>query len=107
MKQNAIFIFLLFTIRKKTVTTSEITTKQSSTDGSQEVSCHTPLSKSDSDIDGKLSDNEYAQYISLISGDSTPGLFGDLPYELQITFMYLDCICDKDTSKIMNCCDGT
>ena len=71
---------------------------------SKEATCYTPLSIADSDNDGQLSEEEYAQFISEMNGDDTVQNYADLAFELQVTFVYLDCLCGSSESG--NCCDG-
>ena len=63
----------------------------------KEETCYIPLSQADVDGDGKLSKDEYAQF-------ANDGLYGDLPFELQVTFIYLDCLSSMDENG--NVCDG-
>ena len=37
-------------------------------------------------------------------GDDTTQEYADLPFELQVSFIYLDCLCGGNESE--NCCDG-
>jgi len=63
----------------------------------KEDTCYIPLSEADVDGDGKLSKDEYAQFVD-------DEVYGDLPFELQVTFIYLDCLSSMDDNG--NFCDG-
>eukprot|EP00804_Cyclotella_cryptica_P002242 CCRYP_019738-RB/>CCRYP_019738-RB protein AED:0.15 eAED:0.15 QI:365/1/1/1/0.75/0.55/9/2814/1105 len=72
---------------------------------SSEETCYAPVANADSNQDGKLSEDEYAQFISSLSnGLVAAESFRDLTFELQVIFLYLDCLCGDDQSG--NCCDG-
>lgn len=72
---------------------------------SSEETCYAPISNADSNLDGKLSNQEYARLVSLLSdGAVQVESYRDLEFELQLMFVYLDCLCGDGKSG--NCCDG-
>ena len=70
---------------------------------SPQETCYAPLSTADTDQDGKLSREEYVQLINELNGEAQE--FGDLAFELQTNFVYLNCVCGSGESG--DCCDGT
>ncbi|KAL7520780.1 hypothetical protein ACHAWX_005491 [Stephanocyclus meneghinianus] len=71
---------------------------------SSEETCYAPISNADSNLDGKLSNQEYARLVSLLSdGAVQVESYRDLEFELQLMFVYLDCLCGDGKSG--NCCD--
>lgn len=102
MKHTAIFTCLSITTPHQVGSTSEVKVKQRR---SYET-CYTPLLNADADNDGRLSEEEYTQYVIDNSDDVASSARGykDLTFELQIAFVYLDCLCGD--GEMGNCCDG-
>ena len=101
MKRASLSIYSLsITIPRQVGSTSEVLAKQTR---SYET-CYAPLSNADADNDDKLSKEEYAQFI-ITSGDEsfTFQSYNDLAFELQVAFVYSDCLCSVASG---NCCDG-
>jgi hypothetical protein len=84
--------------------TSEATGKQTHTRTFE--TCYSPLSNADTDNDGKLSQEEYVQFVITSSDGAIKSAeqYNDLAFELQVTYVYLDCLCGSTESG--NCCDG-
>jgi hypothetical protein len=108
MKNAAAFIFITFTPHHA-CSTSESIAKQAHTRRydpfNKEATCYTPLHDADANSDGLLSEEEYTQFIIASSDGAVPASdYGDLAFELQVSFVYLDCLCGNTESG--NCCNG-
>jgi len=67
--------------------------------------CYTPLYNADINQDGVVSINEYPIFIQQLSNEviDIPD-FSDLPFVLQVNFVYLNCLCPNDLNAPDACC---
>ena len=67
--------------------------------------CYTPLYNSDINQDGVVSSNEYPIFIQQLSnGVIDVDNFSNLPFVLQVNFVYLNCLCPDDLMSPEACC---